>query len=95
MRTIVLAIVLLLPASASAGQGWYLLEPPFRTNVDRAAPLHMWNHVNSFDTAKDCQVSLMERGTRAAQDSRDPSQQFRRAAIEAAVEGRCVASDDP
>jgi hypothetical protein len=85
----------LFPRAAPAGQGWYLLEPPIRSHVVLAAPLHMWTHVSAFDTAKDCEASLGERGTRAAQDSHDPSQQFRRAAIEAAVAGRCIASDDP
>lgn len=94
VATIVTA-TLLSPVASFAGQGWYLLEPPIRSNKsDRAAPLHAWSHVNAFDTARECQAVLGERGTQAARDSRDPSQQFRRAAFEAAIDGRCIASDD-
>ena len=65
--------LVLLPGAASAGPGWYLLEPPLYMVDDKgnrvdetwtvppkigfSAPLGEWEHRQSFDTAADCEAA--------------------------------------
>ena len=110
-RSSAFVLTLLLPASASAGQGWYFIVPPLDQyptatesgRIDSSAALPRWGQVGAFDTAQGCE---RERRAKEAegwaalrevqqQDKSDMLVRLRIVTSSAMVSGRCVASDDP
>ncbi|MBI1820465.1 MAG: hypothetical protein HY036_06960 [Nitrospirae bacterium] len=58
-----LFIAILCSVPAWAGQGWYLMYPPLKSQdpdsylfyqFDSEAPLTKWEHVESFERVEDC-----------------------------------------
>jgi hypothetical protein len=85
---------------AYAGQGWYLLLPPLDgttrpAKFDPHAPLRVWDHFASFDSARDCEAQIRESSVKYfEQADNHPSPETLRAMFRGAW-GRCIASDDP
>jgi hypothetical protein len=86
--------------------GWYLLVPPPMINdhaktPDAWAPLHMWLHVGSYDTAAECRTALPQARPAALRAvSTQPyfvnhHDQVMETMDLALTEARCIASDDP
>ena len=47
--------------------GWYLVGPPIHEGVVQPdAPLKKWSHVESFDSARECEASQFMRDQRAS-----------------------------
>jgi hypothetical protein len=97
MKGIILLVALLFAAPGYAGQGWYLMLPPklTRDGPSHDAPLRIWDHNSSFDSATACeevlrgwQTSAKERFQRVA----SPENKLRNDQVWG---GRCIASDDP
>src|SRR5262249_28516124 len=74
---VLVALTSVVPGNASAGAGWYLVEPPVYLVDEKGnplddawtvppktgsgAPLSEWEHRNSFDSAADCETVRMRR----------------------------------
>jgi hypothetical protein len=90
----------LLAASVFAGQGWYLLTPLKEGPEGIRAPLTTWDHHGSYDTATDCENSLMrtvesrkQRIKEGTDDAR--KQKINQQILDRLTWARCIASDDP
>ena len=82
-----------LHAVALALVGWYLIVP---LKGHPEAPLKYWTHMWSFDTAKECQQSLLGMIARIDQPNVSPPQGFTREEFRQELLGsQCVESDDP
>jgi len=75
-------------AAALALAGWYLMLPPAKNGQIRDAPIELWAHIDSFDTADQCRDAAQEIMKRA--DSKGDQTR-----IAAAYAYECIASDDP
>ena len=112
MKGVALVVLaLLLPASALAGQGWYLITPPISQvptesttgEVDNSAALSKWNQSGAFDTAQECERERTVMKTKAIEDLKLFQQRFGEGVLTklqtlvgaAMLVGRCIASDDP
>ena len=67
---IILLLVLLFPASAHSGCGWYLFGPPTTTKwvVYPQAPLKHWEQIGAFDTTKECEQARTTLRIQAKED---------------------------
>lgn len=106
-----LGLVLLLPAGAAAGQGWYYIVPPLsqaptatetgRFNAN-AAP-SQWAQMGAFDTAQECERARRAKETEHLEilktlhqeDKENISVKMRTLISASILSGRCIASDDP
>ncbi len=110
-RSSAFVLTLLLPASASAGQGWYFIVPPLDQyptatesgRIDSSAALPRWGQSEPLIPLRS--VSAERRAKEAEgwaalrevqqQDKSDMLVKLRIVTSSAMVSGRCVASDDP
>lgn len=109
-NVVALLLALLLPTSAMAGQGWYLLTPPQRLSpietkvgdVDVAAPVYKWKQEQAFDTAQECERERIAARVKAATALRGFQQgntnlvyKMQTLANLADLSAVCIATDDP
>jgi hypothetical protein len=102
--------LLALATSAPAESGWYLMGPPFddRGVIVPEAPLKKWSHVESFDSARECEVSQFVRAQRASEILRQVNDDIHTgkaklteayppamAAWAFAQRSQCISSNDP
>jgi hypothetical protein len=81
-RTLLLVgFYLLTSAAITHAEGWYLLAPPWRTEIkqgedelDTTAPLTKWEHKGAYDTARNCEyvrlgiIKSLEKGDKERLD---------------------------
>jgi hypothetical protein len=86
----VIALSLMSAAGAEAGQGWYLLYP----GPSSGKALGTWNHYGAYSTVEACEEAktFFYEQSQKYKDSKDDSV---KAIYQAALEARCIASDDP
>jgi hypothetical protein len=88
---VVLAMLLLHGSTTYAGQGFYLMVPPFDLNlVKDEAPLREWRQMGTYDTALGCAEGQLYLLNLTEQKEGKNSVTYRR--VQAAL---CIASDDP
>jgi hypothetical protein len=100
MKRIILFVVLfLLTLPAFAGQGWYLMSPPTRSQFDlrviASAPLNEWSQDKAFDTAAECEqfLSKLRKDSEARlQRMRNEENIYLKSVRHYSL---CIASDDP
>ncbi|MHB8483202.1 MAG: hypothetical protein ACYDBV_10815 [Nitrospiria bacterium] len=85
-RILIISFLILSSLTPSwAGQGWYMMRPPFESfeseNKNKVYPLYKWNQVKAFDSAKECE------GEREKLKKNNP-----KIGIDSLP---CIASDDP
>jgi hypothetical protein len=71
-------------AAALALVGWYLMVPPIRDGKVIDVPVSQWEHLDSFDSARECRVAGYK-----YQDRQKAEKKPYPGAWE------CIASDDP
>ena len=84
-----------------AGQGWYMMKPPIILNsenpddskIDESAPFSKWDQIQAFDTAKDCEKTMVKliksQKNKKARSKSDLIKEL------SETESRCIATDDP
>ena len=90
-------LLLLLPSDATAGQGWYLLRPPWTKfptatetgQVDSTEPLSQWGQESAFETAQECE---RERNTAKAKAFATVKASQEKSSLEAVILAKLVAS---
>jgi len=102
---LLVCIVLLLSVPQTwAGQGWYLLSPPWYGPVrqriyDTDAPLKEWTHRQAFDTGKECENEIdfgLKRSENRLKSAKPGKEDLvAKWTLEALQLARCIASDDP
>ena len=71
-------------AAALALLGWYLFTPP----PGAEAPIAEWNHVGSFDTARECEAVSLGSLKKAKKEKNEKH-------LKQWLNAECIASDDP
>ena len=79
--TLIVAFSLLASAAPAYAEGWYLLAPPWRTEIkegedefDTMAPLTRWEQKGAYDTARTCEyvrlgiIKSLEKGDKERLD---------------------------
>jgi hypothetical protein len=103
--------VVFLPANALAGQGWYLLTPPWSKwptetetgRVDSSAPLSQWGQDGAFETAQECErernaAKVKSVATLQGYPDKDRDNILYKLQVmstASTISGRCIATDDP
>jgi hypothetical protein len=86
--------------NANAGQGWYLLQPYsiYAQGVslpDISQPLSQWEHVSSYDTAKECQEGKdVQYQSYKILVKAQPQDNFWKIKLQDSLYSRCISMDD-
>jgi hypothetical protein len=83
-------------AAALALVGWYLLLPPIGDGTPEVtAPLSRWEILFSYETERDCQISLSRIVGQTLVDLQKPMARDKKNFVLRLSSGTCVASNDP
>jgi hypothetical protein len=88
-------------AAALALVGWYLMVPPLVNapyKVDTEAPLTSWKAYQTFDTAEECNKSLLSIKAKYQHTATAPIGSIKKGTRAFALQivfAHCVSSDDP
>lgn len=111
LRWLSVVAVAFLPANALAGQGWYLLMPPWSQSpaeteagrVNSSAPLSQRGQDGAFETAQKCERERNAAKTKSVmtlqgypnKDRDNMLYKLQVMSTASTIQGRCIATDDP